>query len=217
MIPPHVWYCVLSGTECEVSLVHARPLSPGPGDALVIIDVQNDFLPGGALAVPDGSAVVPLLSRCAVEFHRRGLPVFATRDWHPIGHCSFREHGGIWPAHCVAGTSGAAFAAELVLPPGTQLVGKGTEAQAEAYSAFQGTDLVSRLRQQGCTRVFIGGLATDYCVRESALDAISAGLEVVLLQDAVRAVDVRAGDGRRAVEAMAARGVQSARLDQVLA
>ena len=194
-----------------------RSLQPAPGDALIVVDVQNDFLPGGSLAVPAGDAVVPVLNRYIGEFDRRGLPVFATRDWHPRAHCSFRERGGAWPPHCIAGTPGAELAPDLVLPPDARLVSKATRAEADAYSGFEGTALASQLRQQRCTRVFIGGLATDYCVRASALDALAEGFEVVVLEDAVRAVDVQPRDGQRALDEMVSRGARTARAEQVLA
>jgi len=197
--------------------MNARSFKPGAGDALIIVDVQNDFLPGGALAVPGGDAVVPALNRYVEGFDHRGLPVFATRDWHPRAHCSFRERGGPWPPHCIAGTPGAEIAPGLNLPQGARLISKATRAEADAYSGFQGTDLASQLRQLHCTRVFIGGLATDYCVRASALDALAEGFEVVVLEDAVRAVDVHPGDGRRALEEMLSRGARTAGAAQVLA
>jgi nicotinamidase/pyrazinamidase len=189
--------------------MRARALQPGPGDALVVVDVQNDFLPGGALAVPAGDAVVPVLNRYIGEFERRRLPVFATRDWHPPGHCSFREQGGPWPPHCIAGTRGAEFARDLALPASARLVSKAARAEADAYSGFEGTDLASQMRQLQCTRVFIGGLATDYCVRASALDARAEGFEVVVLEDAIRAVDVHPGDGQRALQDLAMRGART--------
>lgn len=181
-------------------------LPPGRGDALIIVDVQRDFLPGGSLAVPEGDRVVTVLSRCAALFARLGLPVVATRDWHPAGHVSFRARGGPWPPHCVQGTPGAEFAEGLVLPPGTLIVSKATAADRDAYSGFEGTDLARRLREAGVRRVFVGGLATDYCVLCTVRDAIRLGFEAVLLTDAARAVNVRPGDGADAVEAMRAAG-----------
>jgi nicotinamidase/pyrazinamidase len=201
----------------EKPVTSTNPLSPRPGDALIVVDVQNDFLPGGALAVAQGDAVVPVLNRYLAEFARRDLPIFATRDWHPPAHCSFREQGGLWPPHCIAGTHGAQFAAGLVLPSNARVVSKAVRAQADAYSGFEGTDLAGQLRQSGCRRVFIGGLATDYCVRASTLDALALGFDVVVLEDAVRAVDVQPGDGMRALAEMAARGAHIAAAGQVLA
>jgi nicotinamidase/pyrazinamidase len=177
-----------------------------PRDALIAVDVQNDFLPGGALGVPDGDAVVAPLNAWLRVFAARGCVTAASRDWHPVGHCSFASRGGPWPAHCVAGTAGAAFAAGLERPEGCLVVDKGTHADREAYSAFSGTTLADRLAAAGVRRLWIGGLATDYCVAATARDALKLGLEVVVLTDAVRAVDVAPGDGARALAALAAEG-----------
>lgn len=177
-------------------------LRPASADALVIVDVQNDFLPGGALAVPGGDRVVAPLNQCAALFARRGLPVIATRDWHPPGHCSFQARGGPWPVHCVAGTAGARFPATLQLPADSIVVSKGQDADRDAYSGFQGTALQERLRESGTTRVFVGGLATDYCVLATVKDALASGLAVVVLEDAVGAVDLAPGDGARALSTM---------------
>jgi nicotinamidase/pyrazinamidase len=177
-----------------------------PGDGLLVVDVQNDFLPGGSLAVAAGHEVVPVLNRYIGEFVRAGLPVFATRDWHPPDHCSFRARGGRWPPHCVPGTSGANFAPGLALPSSAVVVSKDTRTDQDTYSGFQGGDLDARLRDAGVRRVFVGGLATDYCVRHTVLDALARGYEAVLLTDAIRAVEVEPGDGRRAVDEMIARG-----------
>jgi nicotinamidase/pyrazinamidase len=185
-------------------------------DAFLIVDVQNDFLPGGSLAVPGGDAVVPVLNRYLALARGQGVPVFASRDWHPAGHCSFRSRGGPWPEHCVAGTPGALFAPGLALPADAGIVSKATQADADAYSAFGGTDLAQRLRALGVTRVLVGGLATDYCVRETVLDALREGFEVLLLEDAIRAVDVKAGDGERAAQAMRAGGAVSILLADLL-
>ncbi|WP_324780961.1 isochorismatase family protein [Thiobacillus sedimenti] len=197
-----------------------NPDSPDPGrwrpqpcDVLLVTDIQNDFLAGGALAVKDGDAVVPVLNGYIDAFVTRGLPVYATRDWHPPGHCSFHAEGGPWPVHCVAGTPGAAFAATLALPPDTTVISKATSLTEEAYSSFQGTDLDSRLRAAGVKRILIGGLATDYCVLNTVRDARRLGYEVMLLADAIRAVEVEPGDGRRAEDEMARLGAQRITLD----
>ncbi len=179
---------------------------PTIGDALVIVDVQNDFLPGGSLAVPAGDAVIAPLNAAIDAFARRSLPVIATRDWHPANHCSFQPQGGRWPPHCVAGSSGAEFAAGLRLPRNVLIVSKATRPETDAYSAFQGTDLAMRLPPLGVKRLVVGGLATDYCVLETVADALALGFHVVVLTDAIRAVDVRAGDGLAAIEKMAAGG-----------
>lgn len=177
-------------------------INPASGDALIIVDVQNDFLPGGALGVPGGDEVVPVIGRYLRLFHERGLPIFAARDWHPPDHVSFKSRGGPWPAHCIAGTSGAAFAPGLRLPPGTSVVAKGEHADEDPHSPFQGTGLAQRLRQTGIGRLFVGGLATDRCVLETVRDARSAGFELVVLRDACRAVDARPGDGAAAEDEM---------------
>lgn len=163
------------------------------GDALLVVDMQRDFLPGGSLAVPGGDEAVAPINACAAEFERLGLPVYASRDWHPADHCSFVDRGGPWPPHCVAGTDGAQLAADLALPGSTTVIDKATRPDADAYSAFDGTGLDAALRGAGVRRLFIGGVATDYCVRATALDARLLGYEVVLLRDAVRAIDVKAG------------------------
>jgi nicotinamidase/pyrazinamidase len=178
--------------------------------------MQNDFLPGGALAVPRGNQVIEPLNRSIGEFERHRLPIFATRDWHPGNHCSFRAQGGPWPPHCIAGSRGAQFAAGLQLVSDLRVISKGTRADADAYSGFQDTDLAQQLRDLGCTRLFIGGLAADYCVRATALDALAAGFEVVVLADAIRAVDVRPGDGQRALQEITARGAKVVVTQQAL-
>ena len=178
------------------------PIDLKAGDALVVVDVQQDFLPGGSLAVSGADQVVPPLNRLIVAFADRGLPVFATRDWHPPDHCSFRDRGGPWPPHCVAGTPGAAFPPELALPASAAIVSKATTADADAYSGFDRTDLDERLRAAGVQRLFVGGLATDYCVLNTVRDGLAKGYAVMLLTDAIRAVDAAPGDGAKAVAQM---------------
>jgi nicotinamidase/pyrazinamidase len=176
------------------------------GDALILVDVQYDFLPGGSLAVPRGDEVVHALNRYIALFQQRGLPVFATRDWHPPQHCSFREQGGPWPPHCIAGSDGARFAALLDLPCDVRIISKATATQTDAYSGFEGTELTELLRQAGVSRVFVGGLATDYCVLNTVRDARRFGFGAMLLADAIRAVDVAPGDGERAIAEMLGAG-----------
>ena len=183
---------------------------PEPGDALLVVDVQNDFMPGGALGVRRGDEILPRINRLIDRWSAAGLPVLLTRDWHPADHCSFAAQGGPWPVHCVAGTPGARFASSLHVPEGAQVVSKATRRDEEAYSAFHGTGLADSLRRQSVRRVFIAGLATDYCVRASTADARSDGFAVVILTDAVRAVDVTPGDGDRALEEMTAAGAERA-------
>ena len=173
-----------------------------PGDALVIVDVQNDFLPGGQLPVPEGDAVIPPLNAWIRAFRAADLPIVATRDWHPADHCSFQARGGPWPPHCVAGTPGAEFAPGLRLPEDVIVISKATSPDRDAYSGFEGTDLAERLRELGVKRLFVGGLATDYCVLNTVLDALKEGFETLVITDAIRAVNVNPDDGDKALERM---------------
>ncbi len=185
----------------------SRPdAGPRTGDALLIVDLQRDFLPGGALAVAHGDRVLGVINDYLKRFVERRLPVFATRDWHPPDHCSFVEQGGPWPPHCIAGSAGAAFGDGLDLPPDAVVVSKATTAERDAYSGFEGTDLQTRLRQAHISRLFVGGLATDYCVLQTVIDATSLGFAVVLLRDAIAAVDAHLGDGERAIDRIRAAG-----------
>jgi nicotinamidase/pyrazinamidase len=173
-------------------------------DALLVVDVQRDFCPGGALAVPRGDEVVPVVNNLL------RLPEWltvATRDWHPPDHCSFKAQGGIWPPHCVAGTDGAAFHPTLDRARIRHIVSKAVTRDAEAYSGFEGTDLAALLASWGTRRAVVCGLATDYCVKATALDARRAGLDVIVIEDAVRGVDVAPGDCVKAIDEMLASGI----------
>ncbi len=170
--------------------------------ALLIVDVQHDFLPGGALAVPEGDAVIPALVAAAGTVD----VVVASRDAHPADHCSFVAQGGIWPPHCVEGTRGAELHPAIAALAPALVIEKATEADRDAYSAFDGTGLHEALRDRGVDRLLVGGLATDYCVRASVLDALRAGLEVTVIADGVRGVEVTAGDTERALDEMRAAG-----------
>jgi len=176
--------------------------------ALLVVDVQRDFCPGGTLAVEGGDEVVPGINRLVDAFERRGLPIFFTRDWHPPNHISFKQRGGPWPPHCVQGTVGAEFHPSLRIPTSAVVVSKGDNPEKEAYSGFEGSDLGARLKGLGVNEVFIAGLTTDYCVKRSSLDARRLGLSVNVLADCTRAVDVRPGDGKRALSAMKKAGVK---------
>jgi nicotinamidase/pyrazinamidase len=188
-----------------------KPAVDPDRDALVVVDVQQDFCPGGALPVPDGDAVVEPVNRLlALPWTR-----VATRDWHPARHCSFLEQGGIWPPHCVAGTAGAAFHPRLRADRVARVVSKGTDPAEEAYSGFQGTDLAEWLRGRGIHRVFVCGLATDYCVRATALDALREGFQAVLVTDAMRGVEVKRGDCARALADAEGAGAQRATSEQL--
>jgi nicotinamidase/pyrazinamidase len=180
--------------------------------ALLIVDVQNDFCPGGSLAVPGGDRVVEPLSRAAGSFAAAGLPVLASRDWHPSLTRHFKEYGGTWPPHCVQETTGAAFHPALRLPEEKLVISKGSDPDSDSYSAFDGqsadgTSLAEILAALQVRHLYVGGLATDYCVRSSVLDARKAGLEVTVLVDAIAGVDIITGDSARALEDMARAGV----------
>jgi nicotinamidase/pyrazinamidase len=190
--------------------------APGPTDALLVVDVQNDFLPGGALGIAGGDRIIAPINRLLQAWRARGLPTILSRDWHPPAHCSFAAQGGPWPEHCVAGTPGADFSARLTRASSDRVISKATRVDKDAYSALDGTPLAALLRERSITRLFIGGLATDYCVRATGLDARAAGLHVVVLADAVCAVNVRPDDGTRALEELAAAGCEFATTDDVL-
>ena len=188
--------------------------------ALVIVDVQNDFCPGGTLAVDGGDRVAAPLARLAARCATAGLQVFASRDWHPPDTAHFKDAGGPWPAHCVRDTPGAELHPDLVLPPEAVILSKGVDPQADGYSAFEardeaGRDLVELLRAAGVDHLLVGGLATDYCVRATVLAALARGLRVSLLTDAVAGVNVQPGDADRAIEEMVAAGAQLTTTDQV--
>ncbi len=184
----------------------------GRNSALIVVDVQKDFCPGGALAVPEGDKVVSVLNEYVELFRARGASIVATRDWHPSNHMSFKPQGGIWPPHCVQNRPGAEFHPQLKLGKEVHIVSKADKPDDEAYSGFQGTDLANWLKAKGITRVFVGGLATDYCVKSTALDAREEGFEAYFLEDASRGVEVNPGDSQRAIAQMEKRGVKKTNL-----
>ena len=186
---------------------------PVAGDGLVVVDLQVDFCPGGALAVAGGDAIVSPVNRLLAT---PAWTKVATRDWHPADHASFEAQGGIWPVHCVAQTQGAAFHPGMDAGAVEMVVSKATTRDAEAYSGFDGTSLAEDLRARGIERLFVCGLATDYCVKATALDARREGFEVVVVVDAIRAVNVNPGDGEKAVEEMRAAGCAFARSSDIL-
>ncbi|MBP6854900.1 MAG: nicotinamidase [Candidatus Pacebacteria bacterium] len=176
--------------------------------ALLIIDVQNDFCPGGSLAVTDGDRVVEPLNNMIKLARENGWLVIASRDWHPKDTAHFKEFGGIWPAHCIEGTGGAKFKHGLLFPEKTVIINKGTSKKDDGYSPFEGTDtvldlpLAQILNIKGIADIFIGGLATDYCVKAGVLDALKNGYGVYLLEDAIKAVNLKPDDGANAIEEM---------------
>jgi nicotinamidase/pyrazinamidase len=178
---------------------------PAPGDALLIVDVQNDFCPGGALPIDNGDQVVPVVNHWIDDFTERGLPVYATRDWHPKDHLSFAPEGGRWPPHCIQDTPGAAFHPDLHLPPSAVIVTKGVRFDQDQNSAFDQTGLESHLRRKGTVRVFVAGLALDVCVLATVMDALRVGLKVLLILEGSR--PVTASGGIKALTRMQADGV----------
>jgi nicotinamidase/pyrazinamidase len=183
--------------------------------ALIIVDVQNDFCPGGALAVPEGDRVVPLLNKYIRIFQAHRAPIIATRDWHPRDHISFKPFGGIWPPHCIQDTPGAEFRHDLKLPGRSKIISKGTDAKLEAYSGFQHTSLADWLRGRKVEMVFVGGLATDYCVKSTVLDALKAGFKAIYLADASRGVNVKSTDSEQAEQEMQRAGAMRAVLAEI--
>jgi nicotinamidase/pyrazinamidase len=184
-------------------------------DALIIADIQNDFLPGGALPIIDGDQIIPILNEYAKIFQAAHATLVASRDWHPANHMSFVAQGGSWPPHCVQDTEGAKFNSNLKLPEGTLIVSKATDPKKEAYSVFDGTNLGVVLQSKGVKRIFIGGLATDYCVVNSVLDARRLGFEVLVLADATCGIDVKPGDVDRAFETMHDAGAEEVTLEDL--
>ena len=178
-----------------------------PKEALIVVDVQNDFCPGGALAVPQGDQVVEPLNQLIDEFLERHAPVYKTRDWHPSKTRHFAVYGGIWPVHCVQNTKGAKFHPALRDDPRIMVVSKCTQ-DKDCYSPFEDTDLVAQLRNHGIEELVVGGLATDYCVKTTVLEALENGFKVKVVKDAIRAVDVHPDDGARALEEMRAAGAE---------
>jgi nicotinamidase/pyrazinamidase len=174
---------------------------------LLVVDVQNDFCPGGALGVAGGDEVVAPLNKLIAEFLERGEPVFKSRDWHPPTTKHFTEYGGTWPVHCVQNTKGAEFHPGLMDDPHIRVISKG-QGDEDQYSAFDGTDLALQLRRLGVEEVWVGGLATDYCVKQTVLDALKEGFKVKALENAMRAVEVNPGDGARAIEEMREAGAE---------
>ena len=182
-------------------------MAPTTKQALIVVDVQNDFCPGGTLAVAHGDEVVPPLNELIEEFLKRGDPVYKSRDWHPPTTKHFEAYGGTWPVHCVQNTKGAEFHPQLKDDPRIHVISKGL-GDTDCYSAFDETDLAEQLHDQGVEEIVVGGLATDYCVKETVLAGLKEGFKVKALTNAMRAVDLNPGDGERAIEAMRAAGAE---------
>lgn len=188
--------------------------------ALTVVDIQNDFLPGGALAVPEGDQVVPILNQYIDRFAASALTVYATRDWHPPVTRHFRQYGGIWPPHCVQGTWGAEFHPDLKLSPGVIIMSKGMDPERDSYSCFDayeadGTPMAESLRRRGIDHLYIGGLATDYCVRSSVVGALREGIRITVLIDGSLGVNLRPHDSERAIAEMVSEGAQMVTLNSM--
>jgi len=195
-------------------ITHDRThISLSKGDALSVTDVQNDFLPGGALGVPQGDAIISPLNRAVELFKKKDLLIFFSRDWHPPDHSSFQDQGGPWPPHCVQKTPGADFPSALQIPEAAVIISKGAQKDREQYSTLGARDSVGNtesdvMKKQEIRRVFVAGLATDYCVLNSVKDILAEGYEVYVLTDAIRAVNVNPGDGEEALEEMVRGGAK---------
>lgn len=185
-------------------------------DALLVVDMQNDFMPGGSLAVANSDNIIPTINRYLKRFSSADLPIFASRDFHPADHVSFIDQQGQWPSHCVAETSGAEFHKDLEFPESTVIISKGTDRDKEAYSALDATGLGETLNKNDINRVFVCGVATDYCVYASAKDLLTAKkFTVILLTDAVKAVDLVPGDGDKAIAELLSLGAIDITLDDL--
>jgi nicotinamidase/pyrazinamidase len=208
---------ITKNRQNDMQLPHQTRRDLRAGDALLIVDVQKDFLPGGRLGVAGGNEIIPVLNRYIERFEAEGLSLFATRDWHPERHTSFKDQGGPWPAHCIAESDGAEFPSGLKLPKSAHLIFKGVTLEKDAYSGFEGTDLHERLQTARAERLFVGGLATDYCVLNTVRDALARGYAVCLMTDAIKAVNVQPDDGRRAIEEMTSLGAVPIEISDVAA
>lgn len=179
--------------------------------ALVIVDVQNDFCPGGALPVPEGDKVVPALNQYIERFQKAGLVIYASRDWHPEKTKHFKAYGGLWPAHCVQNTKGAEFHHDIKLPKEAIILTKGEDPNEDSYSGFQAKtkenkSFADSLKEKGIERLYVGGLATDYCVRATVLDALKQGVKATILTDAVKGVNIKPEDSADAMKEMEKQG-----------
>jgi nicotinamidase/pyrazinamidase len=194
----------------------------GNHTALVVVDIQNDFCPGGALPVPDGDQVVPAINKYIQLFRSANAQIIYTRDWHPSDHSSFNTQGGPWPPHCVQGSEGAKFRQDLLPPNEGEIVSKANR-KDDAYSFFQGADLAHRLRRLrfrlglrgGIKQLFVGGLATDYCVKETVLDGLKLGFQVYYLDDASKGVNVNPEDSELAIKEMLSKGAKKVTLTDI--
>ena len=205
----------LNSVTDRTHLWEKLPIHLDKRTALIVVDVQNDFCPAGALPVPDGDKIILSLNGYIRKFRDSGAPIIFTRDWHPPDHSSFKSQGGPWPAHCIQNSEGAKFHRNLLIPDNAEIVSKAYE-KDEAYSFFRGTDLAEKLHSRGVGRLLVGGLATDYCVKETVLDGLQNGFEVYHLDDASRGVNVNPNDSELALREMVNRGAKRIKLIDVI-
>ena len=190
-----------------------KPINISKADALIITNIQIDFLPGGALPISDANLVVPVINDYLKIFRRAGASIFAVRDWHPQNHTSFTGQGGKWPPHCIQETEGAKFHPDLKLPEGAVIISKATDTQDDSYSSFDRTELAQNLEMQGVYRLFVGGLATEYCILNTVLDSRKLGFSTLLLSDAVRGINAKPNDANGAIEEMVSAGAEQVALE----
>lgn len=188
--------------------------------ALLTVDVQNDFCPGGALGIPQSDRIIPVLNKYIALFHTKAMPIFATRDCHPAQTSHFKEFGGNWSIHCVKDTKGAQFHPNLKLPEATHILYKGMEPENDCFSAFHAKDVHGKslhklLITSNISEIYVGGLATDYCVKYTVLDALRLGYKVTLLLDATQGVDIKAGDSEKALHEMVQSGAKTITFDNL--
>ena len=188
-----------------------------PKKALLIVDVQNDFCPGGALGVPEGDKIVSVINKYIRTFTKKKLPIFATADWHPVRTKHFKDFGGVWPVHCIQNSRGAAFHPDLKLPKDAILLYKGMDPEEDCYSSFSAQDLSGQplsklLKRMAIKEIYISGLATDYCVKFTAIDALKHGFKVKILMDAIKGVDLKPNDSREAIKKITKMGAKKVKL-----
>ena len=176
--------------------------------ALIIVDVQNDFCDNGSLPVPNAEQIIPGINKIIEYFHSSFLPVYATRDWLPIDHCSFKSNGGLWPMHCVQQTKGSQIHPELLIDNRVTIIDKGADKDKEAYSGFDGTDFSQELRKKNISKVIITGLATDYCINWTTIGALNNGFSATVISDLIRGIDLKPGDCKNAINEMSKSGAK---------
>ncbi|GJL62093.1 MAG: nicotinamidase [Nitrospirales bacterium] len=196
----------LAKKSTKTQTVSPSQLQPDKTSALILVHLQNDFFPGGVLPVQDGDQILPRVNQYIAFFQHHGAAIMATRDWHPPNHCSFEEQGGPWPPHCIQGSRGAQFHADLHLPTGSLIISGATNPKKEIYSGFDGTSLADYLEDQNAKTIYIVGLATEHWVKQTVLDGIKLGLQVVVLEDGIRGVNVKPDDSEQALQEMATAG-----------